>query len=76
MLCRAPPNSFPCIIGFQVAPAELEGLLLTCPLVADCAVIGVWSEEQASELPRAYGGSFKARLSPLEGKKTRYEALD
>ncbi|GAA6005070.1 acyl--CoA ligase [Rhodotorula paludigena] len=40
--------------GFQVAPAEVEGVLLTCPLVADCAVIGVYSEEQATELPRAY----------------------
>ena len=40
--------------GFQCAPAELEGLLLTSPLVADAAVIGVWSEEQATELPRAY----------------------
>ncbi|ORY89058.1 hypothetical protein BCR35DRAFT_317396 [Leucosporidium creatinivorum] len=40
--------------GFQVPPAELEGVLLTCPLVADCAVIGVWSEAQATELPRAY----------------------
>lgn len=41
--------------GFQVPPAELEGVLLTCPFVADCAVIGVWSEAQATELPRAYG---------------------
>ncbi|BGP57163.1 hypothetical protein JCM8202_005399 [Rhodotorula sphaerocarpa] len=40
--------------GFQVAPAEVEGILLTSPYVADCAVIGVWSEEQATELPRAY----------------------
>ncbi|TKA52072.1 hypothetical protein B0A53_04732 [Rhodotorula sp. CCFEE 5036] len=40
--------------GFQVAPAEVEGILLTSPLVTDCAVIGVWSEEQATELPRAY----------------------
>ncbi|BGP02219.1 phenylacetyl-CoA ligase [Rhodotorula toruloides] len=40
--------------GFQVAPAELEGVLLASPLVADCAVIGIYSEEQATELPRAY----------------------
>ncbi|KAL8287442.1 hypothetical protein RQP46_003300 [Phenoliferia psychrophenolica] len=40
--------------GFQVIPSELEGILLTCPMVADAAVIGVWSEEQATELPRAY----------------------
>ncbi|GAA5939419.1 acyl--CoA ligase [Sporobolomyces koalae] len=40
--------------GFQVAPAELEGVLLNCPSIGDAAVIGVWSEEQATELPRAY----------------------
>ncbi|GAA5930753.1 hypothetical protein JCM3775_003857 [Rhodotorula graminis] len=40
--------------GFQVAPAEVEGCLLECPLVADAAVIGVWSDERATELPRAY----------------------
>ncbi|KDE04365.1 hypothetical protein MVLG_05244 [Microbotryum lychnidis-dioicae p1A1 Lamole] len=40
--------------GFQVPPAELEGLLLECPLVADAAVIGVWSEADATEFPRAY----------------------
>ncbi|SCV71645.1 BQ2448_3233 [Microbotryum intermedium] len=40
--------------GFQVPPAELEGLLFECPLVADAAVIGVWSEEDATEFPRAY----------------------
>lgn len=33
---------------------RLEAVLLTCPQVADAAVIGVWSEEQATELPRAY----------------------
>lgn len=57
--------------GFQVAPAELEALLLTSPLVADVAVIGgmpvkcgsnawltscaVHSPNDATELPRAYG---------------------
>ncbi|GAA5915766.1 hypothetical protein JCM6882_003851 [Rhodosporidiobolus microsporus] len=40
--------------GFQVAPAEVEGVLLTSPLVADAAVIGIWSDEHATELPRAY----------------------
>jgi len=33
---------------------RLEGCLLSCPSVLDAAVIGVWSEEQATELPRAY----------------------
>jgi 4-coumarate--CoA ligase len=37
-----------------VAPAELEALLLSHRKVADAAVIGVWSEAEATELPRAY----------------------
>ncbi|KAJ7443825.1 AMP binding protein [Mycena latifolia] len=40
--------------GFQVPPAELESVLLTHPDIADSAVIGVESVEQATELPRAY----------------------
>jgi 4-coumarate--CoA ligase len=40
--------------GFQVAPAELEGILVGHPKVDDVAVIGIFSAEQASELPRAY----------------------
>ncbi|GAA5813305.1 hypothetical protein MFLAVUS_006780 [Mucor flavus] len=40
--------------GFQVPPAELEGILLTSPIVADCAVIGIYDASQATELPRGY----------------------
>jgi acyl-CoA synthetase (AMP-forming)/AMP-acid ligase II len=39
--------------GYQVAPAELEALLLTHPAVADAAVIGI-PDEEAGELPKAY----------------------
>ena len=39
--------------GFQVAPAELEAILITHPQVADCAVIGV-PDEVAGELPKAF----------------------
>jgi len=39
--------------GFQVAPAELEGLLLTHPSVADAAVIGR-PHERDGETPVAY----------------------
>ncbi|GEC08672.1 AMP-dependent synthetase [Streptomyces spinoverrucosus] len=39
--------------GFQVAPAELEALLLTHPGIADAAVIGVYNED-GNEIPRAY----------------------
>ncbi|KAK2463157.1 hypothetical protein APHAL10511_004812 [Amanita phalloides] len=40
--------------GFQVPPAELECVLLTHPDIADAAAIGVYSEKEATELPRAY----------------------
>ncbi|MCO5549697.1 hypothetical protein L7F22_003170 [Adiantum nelumboides] len=40
--------------GFQVAPAEIEAMLLTHPKVADSAVIGVYKPSEATELPRAY----------------------
>lgn len=39
--------------GFQVAPAELEALLLTNPAVADVAVIPV-ADELAGEIPKAF----------------------
>lgn len=39
--------------AFQVPPAELEGLLLTHPDVADAAVIGI-PDEEAGELPKAF----------------------
>ncbi|KAF2476219.1 putative AMP-binding enzyme [Lindgomyces ingoldianus] len=40
--------------GFQVAPAELEGVLLDHPNIVDAAVIGIPTPEGDSELPRAY----------------------
>ena len=39
--------------GYQVAPAELEALVITHPSVADVAVIGV-DDEEAGELPKAF----------------------
>ncbi|KAJ3217635.1 putative fatty-acid--CoA ligase FadD10 [Clydaea vesicula] len=39
--------------GFQVAPAELEALILTHPAVADTAVVPL-EQEMAGEVPRAY----------------------
>jgi acyl-coenzyme A synthetase/AMP-(fatty) acid ligase len=39
--------------GFQVAPAELEALLLTHPAVADAAVIGT-ADEEAGEVPKGF----------------------
>ena len=39
--------------GFQVAPAELEGVLLSHPAVADAAVVGL-PDEEAGEVPVGY----------------------
>ena len=40
--------------GFQVAPAELEGILYSHPKVNDVAVLGIYDATQATEIPRAY----------------------
>ncbi|GAA0896191.1 AMP-dependent synthetase [Virgisporangium aurantiacum] len=50
--------------GYQVAPAELEAVLLNHPGIADAAVIGVYDEEN-NEVPKAFvvpmpGGSLNA----------------
>ena len=39
--------------GFQVAPAELEALLLTHPAIADAAVVGR-PDDRHGEVPVAY----------------------
>jgi acyl-CoA synthetase (AMP-forming)/AMP-acid ligase II len=39
--------------GFQVAPAELEGVLCTHPAVSDAAVVGV-PDDAAGEVPKAF----------------------
>jgi 4-coumarate--CoA ligase len=38
--------------GLQIAPAELEALLMGHEAVADVGVVGVWSEKDQTELPR------------------------
>ena len=50
--------------GFQVAPAELEGLLLSHPAIADAAVIPV-PDEEAGEIPKAFV-VLKAQVTPEE----------
>ncbi|CAG8706688.1 10325_t:CDS:10 [Dentiscutata erythropus] len=40
--------------GFQVSPSELESILLTHDAVSDAAVIGYYSEKEATEIPTAY----------------------
>lgn len=55
--------------GFQVAPAELEAILLTNPVVKDAAVIGL-PDEEAGELPLAF-----IVLQP-DAKATEKEIVD
>ncbi|SCZ98633.1 BZ3500_MvSof-1268-A1-R1_Chr3-1g05514 [Microbotryum saponariae] len=62
--------------GFQVAPAELEGTCLECPYVADVAVIGVWDDDQASELPRAYVVLSAEGKKQSDGAKAVREWVD
>lgn len=40
--------------GFQVAPAELEAMLLTHPCLVDAAVIGCLRADGVTEVPRAF----------------------
>jgi acyl-CoA synthetase (AMP-forming)/AMP-acid ligase II len=51
--------------GFQVAPAELEALLLSRPDVGDAAVVGV-PDAEAGELPKAYVVPAGDDLNPDE----------
>ncbi|KAL3475811.1 hypothetical protein BJX99DRAFT_228993 [Aspergillus californicus] len=75
--------------GFQVAPAELEGILVENGAVDDVAVIGMESAEHGSEVPVAYivrsaksnssGTSAKDEASNiakwLEGKVAHHKRL-
>ena len=49
--------------GFQVAPAELEALIINHPEVTDVAVIGV-ADEEAGELPKAFIVAASDDLDP------------
>jgi acyl-CoA synthetase (AMP-forming)/AMP-acid ligase II len=51
--------------GYQVAPAELEAILITHPLIADCAVVGI-PDDEAGELPKAFVVPADDALDPDE----------
>jgi 4-coumarate--CoA ligase len=58
--------------GYQVAPAELEALLLTNDLVTDAAVIQV-EDEASGELPRAYIVLTDKEMDEDKTRKDIYE---
>jgi 4-coumarate--CoA ligase len=68
--------------GSQVAPAELEDLLLGHPKVEDCAVLGM-PDDYAGELPKAFvvikagvdksHGIGKELIAYVKQKKTKYK---
>lgn len=54
--------------GHQVAPAELESILLSHPDVVDVAVAGIYLPEEGTELPRAFV-VLRNNVSPLAIKQ-------
>ncbi|MFD1659466.1 4-coumarate--CoA ligase family protein [Streptomyces caeni] len=59
--------------GFQVAPAELEALLLTHPEIADAAVIGVYNDDN-NEVPHAFVVRQPDAVDLFEGDVMMYVA--
>lgn len=59
--------------GFQVAPAELEALLLTHPGIADAAVVGEYNDDN-NEVPHAYVVRQQAAVDLSEGEVMMYVA--
>ncbi len=59
--------------GFQVAPAELEALLLTHPGVADAAVIGVYDDD-GNEVPHAFVVRHPSAPDLTDGEVMMYVA--
>ena len=62
--------------GSQVTPAELEGILVNCPVVSDACVVGIYAEEQATDLPLAFislGPSAKERLQKDKKEREKVE---
>ena len=59
--------------GFQVAPAELEALLLTHPGIADAAVIGAYNADN-NEVPHAYVVRQPSATDLSEGEVLMYVA--
>ena len=66
--------------GFQVAPPELEAVLLSHPYIIDAAVIGISVNDANTEFPRAYvvrrpGEEAAARLTEADVQQYVLERL-
>lgn len=61
--------------GHQVAPAELEAILLTSDQISDCAVTGISVPELGTEYPRAFVVFKEGVVSP-HGKTEKEAALE
>lgn len=57
--------------GFQVAPAELEGVLVLHPVVAAAAVVGMQDKDQGTELPVAF-----VELKTGDGQQDRKKVIE
>ena len=76
LLSNHPPESFQVTKSsrFQVAPAEIESVLLSHPCICDAAVLGVMNEDNTTELVRAYivcTTKASAGRSQLSGEDVR-----
>ncbi|KAB8254525.1 hypothetical protein BDV32DRAFT_15255 [Aspergillus pseudonomiae] len=60
--------------GFQVAPAELEGILVDHEAIDDVAVIGIESEAHGTEVPLAY--IVRSATSKSSGASAEQEAAN
>ncbi|KAJ1025236.1 hypothetical protein NDA16_002740 [Ustilago loliicola] len=57
--------------GFQVAPAELEGVLVLHPAIAAAAVVGLHDKEQGTELPLAF-----VELKTSDGQQDKKKIIE
>uniref|UniRef100_A0A093VQE6 4-coumarate--CoA ligase-like 9 n=1 Tax=Talaromyces marneffei PM1 TaxID=1077442 RepID=A0A093VQE6_TALMA len=57
--------------GFQVAPSELEDILLRHPDVIDAAVCAVYNDAQATEVPLAYVSLTPDRAGLTDSEKQK-----